>query len=156
MRRSRKLIGDEEGSELVDFALAAGTFFMLAFGVIDFCMLIYAGSFVAFATQQGTRYAMVRGSDWTSSCASVSSYGCMATAADVQNYELSLAHPGLNLEASNITVTWLTTTAAGSACTKYSQGCQVEVTVSYPFQLNIPFFSTSIPLSSTSIATIQD
>jgi len=145
MRRVKSLVCDEDGAELVEFALSATIFFTLIFGIMEFCLVIYADNFVAIAAQQGTRYAMVRGSDWTSSCA-----------ADVQNYELSLAHPGLNLEASNITVTWLTTTAAGSACTKYSQGCQVEVTVSYPFQLNIPFFSTSIPLSSTSIATIQD
>jgi Flp pilus assembly protein TadG len=156
MRRVKSLVCDEDGAELVEFALSATIFFTLIFGIMEFCLVIYADNFVAIAAQQGTRYAMVRGSDWTSPCASVSSYGCKATTADVQNYELSLAHPGLNLVASNITVTWLTTTATGSACTKYSQGCQVEVTVSYPFQLNIPFFSTSLPLSSTSIATIQN
>jgi Flp pilus assembly protein TadG len=156
MRRVKSLVCDEDGAELVEFALAATIFFTLIFGIIEFCLVIYAGNCVAIAAQQGTRYAMVRGSDWTSSCASVSSYGCKATKLDVQNYELGLAHPGLNLTASNITVTWLTTTAAGSTCTQYSQGCQVEVKVSYPFQLNIPFFSTSITLSSTSIETIQD
>ena len=157
MRRVKSLVCDEDGAELVEFALSATIFFTLIFGIMEFCLVIYADNFVAIAAQQGTRYAMVRGSDWTSSCATTTSYGCKVTSpTDVQNYVLSLPHPGVNLVASNITVTWLTTTAAGSACTKYSQGCQVEVTVSYPFQLNIPFFSTSIPLSSTSIATIQD
>jgi len=118
---------------------------------------MYTGSFEAMAAQQATRYAMVRGSDWTTSCASVSSFGCKASAANVQNYVLSLAHPGINLTASNIAATWLTTTATGGTCLQYSQGCQVEVTVSYPFQVNIPFFpSVSIPLSSTSIETIQN
>src|ERR1035438_1567832 len=155
MRRVKSLVCDEDAAEIVEFALAATVFFMLIFGIIELCLGIYAGNFVAMAAQQGTRYAMVRGSG-NPSCPSVSSFGCSATATDVQNYVLGLTHPGINLTASNITVTWLTTTATGSTCTPNSQGCQVEVTVNYPFPLNIPFFSTSIPLSSTSIETIQD
>jgi Flp pilus assembly protein TadG len=161
MRRLKSLFWAEEASELVEFALAAGVFFALIFGVIEFCLVIYAASFVAFAAEQGTRYAMVRGSDWTSSCASASSYGCQATATNVQNYVLSLPHPGINLTSSDITPTWLGTTAAGAsaACTTdhYAQGCQVKVVVSYSFGLHIPFVpATSIPLTSTSIETIQD
>ena len=167
MRRFKRLIREEEASELVEFAIAAGIFFALLLGIIEFCLAIYAGSFVAFAAQQGTRYAMVRGSDWTSSCASTSSYGCEVTASDVQNYILGLERLGLNLTASNITVTWPGTTAAGAnagcAASPHGQGCQVKVTVSYTFSLRIPFFSAtipyfsaSIPFSSTSIETIQN
>lgn len=157
MRSLKSLVSDEAGNELVEFALAASLFFTMLFGIIAFCMLMFASSFLAFAAQQGTRYAMVRGSDWTSACASATSYGCQASTANVQNYILSLNHPGINLKASDITVTWLTTTASGSVCTQYSQGCQVKVKVSYTFGLNIPFIpATSIPLSSTSIETIQD
>ena len=122
-------------------------------------MVIYAGSFVAYAAQQGTRYAMVRGSDWTTACASASNYSCYVTQTNVsvlQNYVLSLPHPGLNLTTANISPTWLLTTASGATCVQYSQGCQVKVQVSYTFQLNIPFVPASIPLSSTSIETIQD
>jgi hypothetical protein len=121
---------------------------------------MYAGNFAAFAAEQGTRYAMVRGSDWTSGCASTSSYACKATQGNVQNYVLSLPHPGISLTASNVNVTWPGTTAAGvsPACTAdaYAQGCEVKVIVSYTFKLNIPYFSASIPLSSTSMETIQD
>lgn len=156
MRRVKSLVCDEDGAEIVEFAFAATIFFAFMFGIIEFSLVIYAGNFIAVAAQQGTRYAMVRGSDWTSNCASVSSYGCKASQSDVQNYILAQAHPGINLTTSNIVVTWPTTTAGGSACTQYSQGCQVQVKVSYSFPLNIPFFSTHIPLSSTSIETIQD
>jgi Flp pilus assembly protein TadG len=161
MRRLNSLVCDEDGQDLVEFAIASGVFFMLIIGIIEFCLVIYAGSFVAFAAQQGTRYAMVRGSDWKAACASASSYGCTATAGNVQDYILSLPHPGLNLKASNITPNWLGTTAAGStvgcATTQYAHGCQVKVTVSYTFSLNIPFFgAAAIPLSSTSVETIQD
>ena len=160
MRKLKCLVRDEEASELVEFVLAVGIFLTLIFGIIEFCLAIYAGSFVASAAQQGARYAMVRGSDWTGSCASVSSYGCNATAANVQNYILSLQHPGLNVKASNITVTWPGTTAAGAsagcATVPDGQGCQVKVNVSYTFNLGIPHFAVGIPFSSTSIETIQN
>jgi Flp pilus assembly protein TadG len=160
MRRAKNLVSDEGASELVEFALVAMIFFTLMFGIMEFCLAAYAGSFVAFAAQQGTRYAMVRGSDWNSSCTSSSSYDCQLTtdnvSARVQNYILGLPHPGLNLTASNINVTPANTTASGGVCTQFSRGCQIKVTVSYTFHLIIPFFSASIPLSSTSEETIQD
>ncbi|MGA3372259.1 MAG: TadE/TadG family type IV pilus assembly protein [Terracidiphilus sp.] len=156
----KSLICNEDGAEVVEFALAATVLFTLVFGIIEFCLGMYADNFVAFAAQHGTRYAMVRGSDWTSACASASSYGCQATAANVQNDILGLPHPGLNLTASNITVTWPGTTASGSStgCTANAaaQGCLVKVKISYPFALHIPFYSGSIPLGSTSEETIQD
>ena len=155
MRRVKSLVCDEDAAEMVEFALAAMILFTLIFAIIEFCLAMYASSFTAYAAQQGARYAMVRGSDWTSSCASAGSYGCKAvTQATVQNYVLSLG--GLNLKASDITVTWPTKTAAGATCTQYSQGCQVEVTVSYSFNLSVPFLQASIPFSSTSEETIQD
>ena len=161
MRRLKSLARDEEASELLEFALASSIFFTLIFSIIEFCLVSYSAGFVAYAAQQGTRYAMVRGSDWTSSCASVSSYGCkVTTPTNVQNYILNLPHPGMNLTASNINVTWPGTTAtgatAGCASNPYGQGCQVKVIVSYTFVLRIPFFTTSIPLTSTSIETIQN
>jgi Flp pilus assembly protein TadG len=156
MHRLMSLISEEDGTELVEFAVVSTVFFAFLFGIIGFSLAMYSANFVAIAAQQGTRYAMVRGSDWTGSCASVSSYGCQATTANVQNYILAKAPGGLNLSASNITVTWLTKAADGSSCKQYSQGCQVEVAVSIPFQLHIPLLNTSIPFSSTSIETIQN
>ena len=160
MWRLKSLVRDERAAELVEFALAAGIFFTFIFGIIEFGLVIYAGSFVAYAAQQGSRYAMVRGSDWTSSCATTNSFGCKATSLNVQNYVLSLPHPGINLLASNISVTWPGTTAsgasAGCSANPYGQGCQVKVKISYTFNLAIPVFPAAIPLSSTTIETIQD
>lgn len=113
MRRVKKRICEEDGAELVEFAAAATIFLTLIFGIIEFSLALYSDNFIAMAAQQGSRYAMVRGADWTSSCASVSSFDCQATTANVQNYILAQPHGGVNLAASNITVTWLTTTATG-------------------------------------------
>jgi len=157
MRRLKSLIGDEGGSELVEFAVAAAVYFTVLIGVFEFCLAIYAGGFVAYAAQQGTRYAMVRGGDWSGGCASASSFECKATQGNVQTYILSLPHPGINLIAGNIVYTALPTTATGAACTPSAQGCRVKVTVSYSFSLHIPYVPTAaIPLHSTSIETIQN
>jgi Flp pilus assembly protein TadG len=159
MRRLKRLIYDEDAAELMEFALSASILFMLIFGIIEFCMLMYTGSFVAYAAQQGARYAMVRGSDWASPCSTTLTYGCKAASSDVQNYVLSLPHPGINLPASNITSTPLNKTAAGVSCaaSPYAQGCEIQVKVTYTFGMNIPWIpAASIPLSSTSIETIQD
>jgi Flp pilus assembly protein TadG len=165
MRRLKSLVCDEYATELVEFAIASSILFTLIFGIIEFCMAMYAGNFVAFAAQQGARYAMVLGDSWTNPCVSAGSYDCQLTVAPnnyggatgvVTNYILGLPHPGLNnLTASNITVA-LTTTASGGACTVFTRGCRVKVTVSYTFRMNLPFYSPSFPLTSTSIETIQD
>ncbi len=156
MRRVKRLVSDEDGSELVEFALASTIFFMLLFGVIEFCLVLYAGGFVAYAAQQGARYAMVRGGDWTGTCTSINSYACKTTTALVTSYVTSIPHPGLGATNVTVTPTWLTTTAIGGACTQYAQGCQVQVKVSYTFKLQIYKFTGSIPVGSTSIETIQD
>jgi Flp pilus assembly protein TadG len=160
MRSLKSIVCDEGGEALIEFAIAAGIFFTLIFGIIGFCLVVYTGSFVAYAAQHGSRYAMVRGSDWTNACASASSRGCQASAGNVQDYVLSLPHPGINLKSSDISVSWPGTSAAGAGCTaahRYAQGCQVNVTVSYTFSLRIPGVpAASIPLSSTSIETIQN
>lgn len=157
MRKVKRLISDEDGAEIMAFALSASILFSLIFVIIELCLMCYAYNSVAIAAQQGTRYAMVRGSDWTNACATTTSYACQATTANVQNYILSQPHPGINLTAAEISVTWLATTSSGAVCTQYAQGCRVEVTVSYPFTWNIPFIKPgSKTLNSTSIETIQD
>jgi Flp pilus assembly protein TadG len=161
MRGLKRLVCDEDAAELVEFAMASTILFMLIFGIIQFCLLIYTGNFVAYAAQQGARYWMVRGSDWSTACSTTLTYGCKATPDNVKNYVLSLPHPGITLTAANITPTTLNTTAAGasSTCTAdpYARSCQVQVTVTYSFGLKIPFFpAASIPLTSTSIETIQN
>lgn len=156
MRILKSLAREEKGEEIVEFAFAASIFFLVLLGMIEWALAFYAGNIVATAAGQGARYAMVRGSDWTSACASTSSIGCAATTANVKNYILSLPNGGIGLAASDITVNWMTTTAGGSICASNSRGCQVSVKINHSFPLTIPFFATSVPLTSTSIETIQD
>jgi len=156
MRSIKNIVCDEDGSELVEFAFSFVILFSLVFAIIQFCLAVYAANFVAFAAQQGSRYAMVRGMDWPTACSSTVTSNCYASASDVQNYVLNLPHL-VHLQAGNITLTPLTTTSTGGACTTSKAGCRVQVKVSYTLPFNMPFFPTaSVPLfTSTSIETIQ-
>jgi len=148
------MVCGQDGAEIVEFAFASSILFTLFFAIIEFSIAMYVGNFVAYAAQKGARYAMVHGATWGSSCTSASQYACETSPGYVQSYVTSLE--GLNLTASNVSFTAMTTTATGGTCTSYTQGCQVKVTVSYSFPLHIPFLNTSIPFSSTSIETIQN
>jgi Flp pilus assembly protein TadG len=157
MRRLKSLVCGEDGAELAEFAIAAGIFFTMIFGIVGFCLVIYAGNFVATAAQMGARYEMVRGSDWTSACVAVGQLACNDSATNyVKTYITNMPHPGL--ATANITVTpiWMTTDATSAACVAGTRGCQVSVTVSYTYQFKAYIFTQSIPLSMTSTETIQD
>jgi Flp pilus assembly protein TadG len=159
MRRLKSLVCGEDGAvELVEFALASAILFTLIFGIVGFCQVLYAGNFVATAAQMGSRYEMVRGTDWTGLCTSVGQLACNDTTANtVITYITNMPHPGL--ATANITVAppnWMSIDATGNACTPGTRECQVQVTVTYTFQLKAYYFTRSFPLSSTSTETIQN
>ena len=156
MRGLKSLIRDEDGNDMVEFSFAATALMLLIFGIVEFSLFMNAGSFVRVAAKQGTRYWMVRGADWTTTpCNPVSSFDCEATPANVTSYVKSLPHPGLTTANILVTPTPMLVNVAGVPCAAYAQGCQVEVKVTYTFTLST-FWSASIPLTATSIETIQD
>ncbi len=170
----RKLLRDERGAELVEFAITAAVLLMLILGIADACRAMYDYHFVAYAAQEGTRYAQVRGADWTSSCSTSAppnftlTYSCKAAATDVQNYVLSLAStsaiaPGSVSVNTTSSYMWPGTTpscsgapCAGCSTNANAQGCYVRVTVSYPFTFMFSYFRrASVTLSATSEGEIQ-
>lgn len=168
-RQLGKLIRDERGSQLTEFALSAMVFFAVMLGFIDVCRAMYAYHYATYAAQQGARYAIVRGATWSSSsvhsCATSAppnfnlSFQCTASAADVQNYVRNL--PGVNANNMTVTTTWPGTTpsCAGSCSTcstTNNLGCMVKVQVDYKFQFIVPFLpKTPISFTATSVKTIQ-
>ncbi len=163
MRGWKRFIRKEDGAEILEFALAATIFTLMLFAVIEFSEGVYAGNQCAIDAQMGARYAMVRGSDWTTACATTTSVGCY-TATDgsgVKAYVLSLPHPGPNFTTSNITVNALTTNVDGTACVAWARNCRIEVLVTYTFGINLPILPSNYsPLTTSlrgdSIETIQD
>lgn len=135
----------QRGTTTVEFAISALVMLMVLFGILECSLLLYSYHTVSNAARQGSRWAMVRGSDCVASA-------CPATADSVKSYVLTQV-PLLDTSHVSVTTTW----SSSSDCTVSSSsgpagpGCVVAVQVSYPFQLNLPFIPISaLTLSSTS------
>lgn len=148
----------DEGVSLVEFAASAVLLLTLLFGIVDFARAMYTWAFVSWAAQSGTRYAIVRGARWAGvSCASTTTLDCDATSANVTSYVQGLAPPGVTGSNVQVNPQWPAITPDGTSCsTVNSQGCLVEVTVSYTFHFVTPFLpSSGINFSSTSEQVVQ-
>ncbi|MGA2339557.1 MAG: TadE/TadG family type IV pilus assembly protein [Terracidiphilus sp.] len=155
--RWRRIVQEDRGETLVEFSISAFVLFMAMLGILDFSRALYTYHFVSYAAQEGTRYAMVRGADWTPSCASASSYGCQASAANITSYVRSLSPPGVVAGNIGVTPTWpqLNVDGASTGCNtipkENSQGCLVKVQVTYSFHFMMPFIPQSaLTMSATS------
>jgi Flp pilus assembly protein TadG len=158
------VLRDDSGGELVDFALCASIFFMLVLGTTDVCRAMYAYHVVTYGAQHASRYAIVRGASWPSSCSTsappnfTQNFGCKASSTDVQNYVKSLG--GFNSGNVTVATTWPGTmpdcSSSCSTCTTAnSKGCMVKVKVTYAFTFIVPFFKrTTVNLSASSQKTI--
>jgi Flp pilus assembly protein TadG len=124
------------GSSLVEAALVTVPFFTLILGIIACGYLVFTYDTVAFAAQQGARWASVRGS----------ASGMAATTASVQDYVTGQA-PGLAPRALDVQTVWSPDNKPGSTVT-------VQVTYTA-----VPLSTLSLPrtltLSSSSSTTIS-
>jgi Flp pilus assembly protein TadG len=166
-----RLVREESGVELVEFAMTGLVLTIVLFAVFEFAFALFAYHFVSYAAQEGTRFAMVRGNTWSENIASDCStsappnftmpYSCTASATDIQNYVQSLANGGISPSGVTINTTssyvWPGQTPDGTTTgctTANSQGCLVKVTVSYSFKF-LPFMKLSaLPITATSETVI--
>lgn len=159
-RRFRVFHEDESGSGLIDFAVSATVLMMVIFGIMDCSRALYADHYVSEMARHATRYAMVRGSTWASSCATTTSYSCYTSNAGVSSYVKGITPIGISTSNLTVTTTWPGTTATGAACVNTSgnnsPGCIVVSKLSYNFKFVLPFLPKStMVLASTSSVTIQ-
>ena len=108
---------DECGSALIEVAAVALLLFTLIFGIMDFSRALYIDHFLANAAREATRYAMVRGGSWSSSCTTAISYGCQASSSNIAAFVQTLATPGVNTAKLTTTASWPGTDATGATCT---------------------------------------
>jgi len=124
------------GSSLVEAALVTVPFFTLILGIIACGYLVFTYDTLAFAAQQGARWASVRGS----------TSGMTANAASVKDYVTGQA-PGLAPGSLDVQTVWSPDNKPGSTVT-------VQVTYTA-----IPLSTLSLPqtvrLSSFSSTTIS-
>jgi Flp pilus assembly protein TadG len=160
--RMGQFSSDESGSEVIEYALCLGIWLFCLLAVFYGSFLLYADHYVALAAKQSARYAIVRGSSWTTgACGSVQSFGCTATSAQVVSFAQGSLPPGLNSGNLTVSVSWPGTSVAGTTCDTVngnnSPDCAVNVSVKYLFSFPIPFASqNSIPLSASSQMNILE
>lgn len=165
LKKLHRSLGDEDGSQLVEFAISVLVLLSVVFGIMDFCRAIYAYHFVSYAAQEGARFAMVRGNGWagygacnTSAPPSFTAkYDCVAKNTDVQNYVRSIAMPGINANNVAVNTNW-PGTSSDCATANNSPSCPVSVNVTYTFTFMMPFLprSASLRFSGTSEKAIQE
>jgi Flp pilus assembly protein TadG len=147
----------EAGQTLVETALSISVLLAVLFGVLETSMLVYTYHFISDAAREGTRYAMVRGSTFTTDCTAPGLANCIAqggnNTGDIATYIKGLGFPGIS--NSNITVnsTWLSSAGAacGAADTCKAPGNIAKITVTYNFPFSVPFVpKETFSMSSTS------
>lgn len=135
----------ERGASTVEFAISAMLMLMMLFGIMECSLLLYSYHTVSNAARQASRWAAVRGSDCIAST-------CPATASSVKTYVLTQV-PLLDASQVSVNTTWSSSNdcTAASSAGPAGPGCIVAVTITYPFQLQLPFIPISgVTLSSTS------
>jgi Flp pilus assembly protein TadG len=131
---------------------------MLMFGVIQVSWAVYSYHLIANAAHEGARYAIVRGSSWGANCASWNSSQCTASSTDIANYVASRSLAGVSIAASNVCVQYFssvqssTSTSCSANTSPNARGDVVQVTVNYPFILNVIWWSRTFTISSTSLS----
>ncbi len=148
-RSLRAQLRREEGTALLEFAFSAGIFLGITIGILILCMSLFSYEYVNFAAREAARWAAVRGSE----CSQTSTMPtCDADNTVITNYITSLGYPLINPGNLKVSTTWYQVafgpnasdtgaTATWTACTDQCNepGNQVQVTVSYPYSLDIPF-----------------
>ncbi len=124
----------EKGVTMVESSLIMMVFFFLLIGVMECGRLLSSYHFLANASREAVRWAMVRGGD----------SGRAADAAAVTRYVKSIA-PGMDTSAITVTTTWTPDNDPGSA---------VKVDIQYAFVSIVPFIPP-VTMNSASQITIQ-
>jgi Flp pilus assembly protein TadG len=153
----QRCIRDEAGQELIEFAFGASVVFVLIFGVMELCIVLFTYSSIAEAAREASRWACVRGTNssitanGTTTCANPNMSTCPAQISDVQSYAERM--PGMSNPNATVSVLWCDSDGVTNCVTSESNakpGNIVKVTVSYTFA-SVPFISKgALTLSSTS------
>jgi Flp pilus assembly protein TadG len=149
--RSGNPASRDEGGSLIEFAVTLPVLFGLIFCFMETCMALYTYEMISNSARQGTRYAMVRGA----ACPSATNPTCEVTAAQVNTYVSGLGWPNVGGGQVTPTTCYFSSGNSCSSSGSESPGSTVQVTVSYTFQVTMPFVpKQSITMSSTAKATI--
>jgi len=126
----------DEGSTLIEFSLVAFMFIIVLASVVEMGRMVLVYTTVANAARAGARYAIVHGGDRTGSGVNgPSGPGSPCTCTQITTVVTNFASAGL-VDTTRLTVT------VGYPNGSNAAGKAVTVTVSYPYDPLIPYFST--------------
>lgn len=154
-----RLMSEETGSTLVEFAVTTTLLLSIIFGILDCSRALYFDHFVCYSAGEASRYAMVRGSTWNNAaCTTTMTESCTATSDNVNTLVRAITPMGSSSDLT-VTTTWTGKTASGGTCSSKginnSPGCVVQVQVTYSFNFVLPFLpKNTLPLTSTSAIAI--
>jgi Flp pilus assembly protein TadG len=131
---------NEQGSSIVEMGLSCAILLPTIIGIFQISLMLYCYHFLSYAAREGTRYAIVRGSN---SCylagvstSHISNCNQTSPGTSVVNYVESINFPGIDWTRCTtakpcVFVTWPNGTNA--------PGNQVSVQIRYPYTLMIPW-----------------
>jgi Flp pilus assembly protein TadG len=156
-----RLLKEESGSALLEFAIICILLLMLMFGIAGMGQMLYAYHFVSSVARDASRWAAVNG--YTCQAPPIGDNSCNGTApmnngpavqADVAAFVTNHTPQGIDSTQVKTTATWNPAGSNGPpvcATTNNAPGCTVEVQVSYKYTFIFPLISTTpLNLSSTS------
>lgn len=138
---------------MVETAVTLLVLIGLLLAVIEGSIAVYSFHYLANAAHEATRYAIVRGGGWGTSCDSSSAGSgyayamCTASPTHIANYVANRGFPGIRLRPENVCVQYFSSvpTAASGRCTPSTgaitnnlTGNVVQVTITYPFTFYLP------------------
>lgn len=135
---------------MVEFALVSILLVMVLLGVVEMGRMILVYTTMANAARAGSRYAIVHGVDRASGTGADGQSGPTCPCSQVNTIVTNFASAGL-LDTSKLTIT------VAYPDTTNTIGSRVDVTVTYPYDPMIGYFTSvlSKDLSSTSEGIIE-
>jgi len=131
-----RLLAEQRGSGLVEYAIIFTLFMTMLLAIADFSRALYAYHFVSSQAREASRYAMVRG------CATITTQcPVAATTGSIQTFARNVP-AGIDSSKVTATTTWTPDHKTGSV---------VQVEVDYTFNFLFPWVSKST-LSMSSVS----
>jgi len=120
---------------MIEYALILSVFFILIYGFVQICMVLFGFNNVTYASRIAVRYAVVHGSTATYTC----------TSTDISNIITPLLW-GAPSGGTTIVTTWSPNNTPGSS---------VSIKVAVQYSPKIPFFANRIfTVGTTAYGTI--
>ena len=145
----RKVSSSENGSTIAEFAVVAGVFFMIIFGIIEFGRLFYTHNALTDAARRGARYAVLH--EPSAKCVkNVAVYGETHITA-YPNCDPPLGQPALinGLAPANIVVTY-------DGGYSPDQGSATVTIQNFTFDLSIPLFGKTLNMPDYSTTLMAE